>query len=495
MDQKRAEEIADSHLETVLDDVHGHRVTCVRGLPEEVTAMLFAFFSRNPKDLRTTLVSMIQSGNLPLEAPYDGMATTNRAKRFHEKTTIGYGHKSVADHATLHWAIEGGSAVSERDWLSARLLAATGKSTRYVDFRDAGFALPHSFKLSRDRMEDHCNQLLTAYESLIDPATVAVRKLLPYEGEALEMWKTEKGWENATAKRALDMVRDLLPASIRTSFGVTCSATALREMTDKRRTDGPVEVKAQAEAVNTVCRSVCPTLLPVAGREIPRYVRRAPPMSLSATPDGRTMKGHRITMLKRPDWDVVQLISGRSIPDVIRGWIHERGHHMPPDRTAEAAIYVMDCVLPWAIHRDLGRHRMMTQIEGALTPNLGYGADPLLFHFSEMIRNNPTLALVAKAHQQALMAADKRLIAMATEEEDDVIQYLCPLAAMVPVKYVMNARELVHFLGLRTIAQGHASYRLFTQMLGNEVKRVDPLMASLVDEVTNFNHVVIGRPG
>lgn len=494
MDRELAEKIADSHLFSVEDETHGYRTTCVRGLPEEVTAMLFAFFSRNPRDLRTTLTDMIEKGNLPLEIVFDGTATTERAQKFHSKMTIGYGHKSVADHATLHWAIEGASAVSERDWLSARLLAATSKSTRYVDFRDAGFVLPHSFKISRDRMEEHCNQLLTDYERLIEPATLAVRRQLPYEGEVTDIW-SEKGWENATSKRALDMVRDLLPAAIRTSFGVTCSATALREMCDKRRTDGPSEIRRQAASVVEVCRSVCPTLLPIPPREVPRYSRQVPHFNSGNSPEARTMLPHRVAVLKKPDWNVVQAVLGRPIPDLIRGWTQERGHHLPPDRTAETAIYVVHCMMPWAIHRDLGRHRMMTQIEGMLTPNIGYGADPLMSSFSDMTRGNAQLAIVAKAHQNALMAADRRLISMATEEEDEVIQYLCPLASMVEVKYILNIRELIHLLGLRTVAQGHASYRLFTQMLANEVKHVDPVVSTLVDEVTNFDDVLVGRPG
>ncbi len=492
MNRELAEKIVDSHLSTSHAESTG-TATCVYGLPEEVVAMVFAFFSRNPRSMRETLINMVEDGNLPLTEPYDSIATTEKARKFHERTTIGYGHKSVADHAQIHWALEGVSAVAERDWLSARLLAATSKSTRYVDFRNAGFAI-HTDEGDvddTDEMEAHCTELLNEYEKLIEPATIAVRKIMPYDGPATEIW-SEKGWERATSKRALDMVRDLLPSSIRTSFGVTCSATALVEMCHKRISDErALEVHDQANMLLDVCRTAAPTLLEQKFKNTPRYKKIVPKFYVAQE---RTRLKHKIEVVARPRWDVIQTISDAPINEIIKRWTEDRGHHLPPDRTAEQAVYILDCVLPWAIHRDLGRHRMMTQIEGALSPNLGYGCDPLLQDHSLMMRH-PELAVVAMAHTKALARADSRLVSMSTRFSNNTIQYLCPLAAMVPVRYVINVRELVHLLGLRTIVQGHASYRLFTQMLARRIKQIDPIMTRLVDEVTNYDNVVVGRPG
>ena len=254
--------------------------TVVRGLPEEVVAMLFAFFSRSKYGIKDTLRVMIQKGDLePPPAPPD--PTSERSRKFHERMTIGYGHKSVADHAQVHWCLEGVSAIVERDVLSSRLVAASSKSTRFVNFRDAGFVVPQEWPSDlKGEYIAHCEDLLNHYESLVPLATDAMRTLTPYEGPAKEVWEKERGWEKATEKRALDMVRDLLPASVKTNFGVTCSATALREILDKRQTPDDRttdEVRWCAESTRRAARSVLPTLIPEERRTVPRYNRPESP--------------------------------------------------------------------------------------------------------------------------------------------------------------------------------------------------------------------------
>ncbi len=124
--------------------VQSGEATFVHGLPEEVVAMLFAFFSRNPKTLRDTMINMVNEGHLTLPPP-PPLTQDERVSSFHTRVTVGYGHKSVADHANVHWALEGVSSLVERDILSSRLLAATSKSTRFVNFKDAGFVTPQEW--------------------------------------------------------------------------------------------------------------------------------------------------------------------------------------------------------------------------------------------------------------------------------------------------------------------------------------------------------------
>lgn len=465
------------------------RATCVHGVPEEVVAVLFAYFSRSKGSLRTRLEAMIEGGACP--KPTEMVATTDRAKAFHESTTLGYGHKSVADHAAVHFAVEGVSILLEREFLSARLLAATSKSTRYVDFRDVGHIVPPSItdQLLPD-YEDHVSRLLDTYERLIPPATSAIRRLVPYDDDAKEIWTEEAAWANATSKRALDMVRDLLPACMKTSFGVTMSATGLREFLDKRWTDGRwMEVIDVAGEVRRACRSAMPTLLPAEPRRVPRKMPMGKPSQLRF--DSTTGNMSRIRMLQRPNWPIVERVSGIDRRALIDRW-SDRGHHMVPDRTAELPEYIFEVILPWAIWRDLGRHRMMTAIDRPPMLDMGFGSDPLL-------RSKPIIELemVAAAHSEELAAAGRRIatmISLGLSPNDAA--YMMPLATMVPVHWKVNLRELIHVIGLRTVPQGHAGYRELIQALAALISRQDPFLKKfIVGDVANMDDVIVGRPG
>lgn len=463
--------------------------TAVQGLPEEVVAMLFGRFSRNPRPFRETLQDMIDKGHLdpPAWNPTD---MSERVRKFHERITIGYGHKSVADHASVHFCLEGVSAVAERDWTSARLIAASSKSTRYVDFRDAGFVVPDNWPPHmRSEYEAHCEDLLSSYEKLVPMAEVAVRHIVPYDDEAKQSWKKQEGWERATSKRALDMVRDLLPMSVRTSFGITCSATALREMLDKREHDATPEARYTAKHVRTACRSVVPTLLPKESRDIPRHPMPTPPWSSQ-----RVNVPMKVELIGKPSWPAVERVTGMRATNLVSRWLYDRARHMVPDRTAESAMYTFVLTMPMAIHRDLGRHRMMTQLRTFLTPAMGYGIDPLLGDHT-MHRHYARLAMLAAAHTEALQRADARLQSWVGDVCESALQYACPLATNVRVTWVVNLRELIHVLGLRTTPQGHPSYRRLVQMVARAVRKGDPMTRSIVDDVTNFERVFVGRPG
>ena len=455
--------------------------------------MLFGRFSRNPKPFKETLQEMIDEDHLS-PPPWELTEQSERVKKFHERITIGYGHKSVADHAMVHFCLEGVSAVAERDFTSARLIAASSKSTRYVDFRDAGFVHPQEWPDDAYvEYNGHCLALLGAYESLIGPATEVIRQIVPYDDKAKEVWKKQKGWENATHKRALDMVRDLLPMSIRTSFGITMSATGLREMTDKRMTNDPyntLEVMKIASHTRAAAKAAVPVLLPDGFRPIPRqpFVPGVWKMV------NRIHAPMSVRLIDKTNWHTVQIALGMSAPELVKRWIEERHHKMVPDRSAEMMDLTFKIEMPIAIHRDLGRHRMMTQLRGSVSPALGYGADPLLSN-NAMWAKFPGLALIAKAHAEALLKADERLTAWSSVITPQALQYACPLATMIPVVWKVNVRELVHLLGLRTVPQGHPSYRTLVQMVAKSVRHSDPLLKGLVDAVTNFDDVIIGRPG
>ena len=97
-------------------------IFALKGLPEEVVAVLFAYYSRSREDLRANLLRLLREGDLDLagravaDPLNEGELETARrkAREFHEKWVVGYGHASVAEHAVAHVAIEDVSIVASK---------------------------------------------------------------------------------------------------------------------------------------------------------------------------------------------------------------------------------------------------------------------------------------------------------------------------------------------------------------------------------------------
>lgn len=93
------------------------------------------------------------------------------------------GHKSVIEHAVFTFALKDVSAFVEQFFIECRLASFTVKSRRYVDFSNSGYYIPP--ELQGDEKKQYCDymdMLFSAYQTLLDnhvPKEDA-RFLLPY---------------------------------------------------------------------------------------------------------------------------------------------------------------------------------------------------------------------------------------------------------------------------------------------------------------------------
>lgn len=465
----------------------GMNAVAVAGLSEEDVALLFAFYSRNPGTLRERMSQLVERGDLTL--PEIGPASASeKSKRFHERTTIGYGHKSVADHAIGHVALEGVSAVVERDFMQARLIAATSVSTRYVDFRDAGFVVPKDWPSDLvDEYILHCNELVEGYEGLKDIAVGAVRTIEPKS-----TWKSEQRWTVATEKRALDLIRDILPMSIKTSFGISASATSFRELLDKREYDVLHETRTAARfARKALRRANLETLLPEKSRDIERDADVSAMCQWYKVKAPYSTCGPAVRLVDAPRWTHIESTFNADRQELISGWAMTRPHKMGTNRRSEIARYLAEMIINVGAARDLGRQRMMTQLWSVPDPfRLGYGRDPMFVKHDDAVIN-----VLANARAEILRRASTRLHKWRSRMPPEVLQYAMPMAANTRGVWELSLRQLVYVLGLRTVPQGHASYREVTQMLARAVAKGDPAVSALVDDVTNHDYITVGRPG
>src|SRR5437016_1983986 len=254
-------------------------VFVLRNLPEEVVAVLFAYYSRSRLDLRTNLLRLIRDQDVDVD-PALAAATLDeeqltlareKARQFHEKWVVGYGHASVAEHAVAHVAIEEVSILASKVIEDARLASYTEKSTRYVQFEPGAYYpladLPGTAAV--DEARDTLRHLFATYTQLFEPVMERVRAACPRaEGQS------EGAWNAACRAQVCDLLRYLLPAATHTNIGMTANARTLEHLISKMLSHPLAEVRRTGAAIKQEASRTIPTLIKYAEENL--YLREAP---------------------------------------------------------------------------------------------------------------------------------------------------------------------------------------------------------------------------
>ena len=100
------------------------------------------------------------------------------------RAVVGYGHKSIAEHDYLVFAIEDVTPIVEQTIIGYRLTSFTIKSRRNVDFRNVGFYVPEFKDKDGNVLENNeeLQQKYSAYmQSLFDKYGDLVDESIPVE--------------------------------------------------------------------------------------------------------------------------------------------------------------------------------------------------------------------------------------------------------------------------------------------------------------------------
>lgn len=330
----------------------------------------------------------------PEAVEVDGMLARSRA--FHEKWTVGYGHASVAEGAVVYLCVDGCSIYAAKALEEARIGASyTEKSSRYVDFKRAGFVsadelgVPH-FTPEAGAYDAAMQAAFMAYEVAVKAYREAATKL---PGGADASAAALNGW-------AFDRARDYLPCGARTGLAMTINARALAHHIARLR--GPQqspEVQFLGALVHDVAHRVCPSLVRHAGvvlrdgavlkvmrnlgpvstfvdaGDSDRYARRVGVHSLAigGAPAFTREAEAAVYTLATAILDEVgaipdgERVGGRDpaklqafAADVIAAWSADRGPHEGLSRAAEVVTVAVDGTIPYGAWRDVQRHRTLT---------------------------------------------------------------------------------------------------------------------------------------
>jgi thymidylate synthase ThyX len=480
-------------------------VYALRHLPEEVVAVLFAYYSRSRESLRDNLLRLIREGDLALAAggpdavpaADDFIArAAEKARAFHEKWVVGYGHSSVAEHAVVHLAIEDVSILASKAIEDARLASYTEKSTRYVPFDTTRHHVPESFR--NDAAPGRAWRRVTGGLARAYDESMPVLVDWFMANRAPKPGQTEKGHQAACRAQACDVLRYLLPAATHTNLGLTANARVLESLLARLLSHPLAEVRDIGRRMKAEALLVVPTLIKYAEpsdyrRETHAAMRERVRELLGpdAPAAGVRDAGHPAeggVRLIRWDEDAEERIveailagasdrGGEEIRATVRGmtpaaraaliddYLARRGRHDPPLRALEATGMTFEIVVDYGAWRDLQRHRMLSIEEQPLTPALGYERPEALAE-----------AGLAGTYDGAMAEVIGSFPILAAESPEEAA-YAVPLAFRKRAFLTLNLRELHHLVPLRSARQGHTSYRRVAQAMHAAFARVHPALA------------------
>ncbi len=483
------------YVSSLTDDVFA-----LFGLPEEVIAVLFAYYSRSRDDLRSNLAKLLADQELGVEGQAEGRPALHlaaeKARAFHEKWVVGYGHASVAEHAVAHLAVENVSILASKVIEDLRLGSYTEKSTRYVVFDHTSFVDPPELQGEALALyRQSATKLFDVYLSLMPKVMDALRARIP-KGEGM----SEAAYTSAIRSQACDLLRGLLPAGTRTNLGLTANARALELLLSKMYSHPLAEVQRTGEAMHAAARYIAPTLVKYAAANpyragLPLAVASELKRVYTPPSDGgtTTMVVSQPVRLLRYDKDALDRVvlaltydgadPGAHASGLVDGLRHataseramilaaafqQRGPHDAAPRALEASSMTFELMLDFGAYRDLQRHRMLSPATQRLTCRLGFDTPAEL---ADLGFEDPYQETLIHAHGawQKLEAA-----------HPIAAQYAVPLAYRVRTLWTLNLRELFHIVELRSAKQGHPSYRRIAQGLYRTACGVHPWLKSLI---------------
>ena len=472
-------------------------VFALTGLPEVVKGALFARYSRSPKSLRRLLLAEVLPPGEGREGAAGGEGVGSaRAEALYDRVLAEYGDDSVAQLGGAHIAVEGASNLLTKVLQWGRLASYLEQSTRYIPYTDRPGG---AYRYHRPPSVMSHPELGPEYRGTLDAAFDGYAALLPRlvahvgAGVPRDDATPEAARERAIRARALDLLRGLLPAATTANVGIFASGQAYEAMLIRMQAHPLPEARECAAAMLRELRKVIPAFLTRVDRPDRGVAHGA---YLNALDRAAAALAERLAPAPAPspDGPAVRLVdfdpdgesrvlahalwpaSGAPLGDVrsavaalsrdereaaLREWAGERAdRRQRPGRALEATTYAFEVVCDYGAYRDLQRHRLLSLQAQPLTPALGYAIPDEVADAG---------AADAYAAVQARCTALHDALRPAFPAE---AAYAVTLAHRIRFTMVLNAREAMHLIELRSQPQGHESYRVVAQEMHRQIAEV-----------------------
>lgn len=442
-------------------------------LTPEIKAVTFAKCSRTAK-------------------PFDEIAnelTEDKSSEFHEKWVVGFGHSSVAEHAVLSIAFENISILATKFIEDNRLCSYTEKSSRYQLFNKERYYMPDAIKNSKYAVlyKDTIDFLMDTYNSLFDPMQKFMMNKYPKDPKT-----PDKAYEADIRSKTCDNIRYLLPTCALTSLGMTANARNFEHAIVKMLSCPMEEIQDIGNELKIAAQKITPTLIKFANAH--EYISETGKILEKNSQDVLShvsAKNHNPVDLVDYDRDAENKIIAALLykyshlpymavkNEVMKMNMDQKAKIMEeslkrmapfdqPMREFEHSYYTFDILVDYGAFRDIQRHRMCTQTNQKVTTVHGYEVPKEITEagFQEVFEQ--CMIKAQTAHQEIC------------KEFPDESQYVVPLAFRKRVLVTWSARELHHFIYLRSGKKGHQSYRKIAQLCWEKLNEVQPLIAKYI---------------
>jgi thymidylate synthase ThyX len=453
-------------------------------LPEVVKGALFARYSRSAKSLRRLFLDEFSDKVAGAASDEIGVA---RAEQLYERVFLEYGDDSVAQLGGAHLACEQASQLLAKVLERGRFGAYLEQSTRYVPYDDRPggrwrYAVPPEVEADPDlatRYRASLDKAFETYKRWLEPMQEHFRSVAPRDPNDSDFI-----YRMATRARACDALRGLLPAATRSNVGIFATAQSYEQLLLRMRAHPLEEVRVYGDLILAELRRVIPAFLvrvdvPERGGRWSAYLEGARRRTEAATqaavavetpdpaplvsltdfdPEGevKIVAAAMYESSDLPDEQLLRMARAMGAEEraaVLRAYVGERTNRRhKPGRAFERTGYRFDVLCDYGAFRDLQRHRPMTVMWQALSPEHGFEMAPEIEDAG------------AAGDWNAVMDESAGLHATLAEAGlGPAAQYAVAMAYRIRFVMDMNAREAMHVIELRTTPQGHPAYRRVAQ--------------------------------
>ena len=463
-------------------------IFALTNLPETVKGALFARYSRSAKSLRRLFLDEFLDPLTASAPPAAPAAGADRAERLYARVLADYGDDSVAQLGSAHIAVEGASNILTKILEWGRLMSYLEQSTRYVPYTDRpGGRWKYHVPAELAR-----SPLLSAYTSAMDSAFETYAALIPrvedhFRRKYPKAPQDSDGVYRAVIRaKALDTLRGLMPAATTSNLGLFGTGQAFEALLLRLFAHPLAEARDCAGAMIEELRQVIPAFLtrvdhPDRGQRWSDYFARtrdqfraaAQPHVDASThvsgpevmltdfdPEGevKVVAAALYAVSDRPDRELLDA-ARRMAPEerrsLLTAYVGRRGNRRhKPGRAFERTRYRFDVLADYGAFRDLQRHRLLSLEWQPLTTAHGYVEPAAIDEVGARDAWRSAMDRAADIHA--------RLVASGLHE---VAPYAVSMAYRVRFYMDMNAREAMHVIELRTVPQGHPSYRRVCQQM------------------------------
>ncbi len=487
----------------------------VVNLPGNITGALFARYSRAETGLKETLLKefLDESGNLKI----------GHADELIERILIQFGDDSVGEQEAVHLSLEqisnlatkkiedkriGGSPIEQSSryvfydkkdefgqfkYLREKKIIESKFADDYIKTMDFIF---QTYSDSVEPMQKHFMKMkdISEAEYSIKPNDNKKYKLSELINEK-EIKAFQRTYKFDIRTKACDTIRCLLPASTLTNVGILGLGRFYQHLLTALYSDELSEMNDLAFQIHKELN-----------KSIPKYVGRASQsdyliqtrknmisLTRKLLENLQPTKEENVVLLQNNPDDYLDSLVAQTLyeysqhplkqlrsfvknldeekkKEIIFTYTGDRKNRRDrPGRALEFGYpFTFDLIGDFGIYRDLHRERMKTQQRQNLTTRLGKLIPEEIEEVGFLDRVKECFNLSESLYEKLLL------------EYPEEAQYMVLLGHNIRWGQGENLREAMHELELRTIPQGHPSYRKMCQEMHKKIREFNPAIADII---------------